>query len=1355
MNAEPSEGTQDSWRQREQLLERFEQAWLRGETPNLADYLPADGAEHRSLLIELVRVDIEFRRKAGLPAQIEQYLETFPELREETTTAAAPALGDDELPERVGRYRVERKIDGGGMGIIARVHDEDFERPLAMKVLREGVRSEPGMAERFLREARLTGQLQHPGVPPVQEMGKLPDGRPYFIMKLIKGKSLATLLKERKADDLPRFLSMFEQICQTLAYAHSHGIIHRDLKPANIMVGAFGEVQVMDWGLAKLLAPVKAQPAPADNTRQQPSTVFSLTTPTVAGSETVAGTVIGTPAYMAPEQARGESETLDLRCDVFGLGGILCEILTGEPPFASGNVLDHQRQSMKGDLSDTFTRLDQAGADGELVELAKQCLAPEKKNRAPHAGAVAQAVVHYQTALQQRLKEAEIDRAAAIVKAEEEKKRLQVERKNRRAVLGLATSLVLLVSGGSAAALWYQNDQVRQETEVALRRAEADRKQALSEAAIRQALDQAGQTRGAVHAVLQKPGGVFELLNHPENWEAQLKIAQAALDRAKALFGNSEEGVEPELGRTAEKLQTLLAQDDRDRLLAVRLEKIRMDRATWVDGKFNFRRAAEEYPKAFAGAGLAITGENLAHVAARIAGSSIKEELVAALDDWAYVGGWLRTKRVPEQVLAVARQAAPDPQWGDRVRRIDIWRSQQALSELAKAAPAVGPSPQTLVLVGNLLEEGTALRETWLRQAQARYPGDFWLNLDLASALGESNPAEAAGYYWAAIAVRPGSSPAYNNLGNALGHQKKLPEAIAAYQKAIDLDPKFATAYISLGMALRDKKKLPEAIAAFQKAIDLDAKNTKAYLNLGVVLYDQKRLAEAIAVFQKAIDLDPKYAKAYNNLGVALKDQKKLAEAIAAYQKAIDLDPKFATAYIGLGNALKNQKKLPEAIAAYQKAIDLDPKYAKAYNNLGVALKDQKKLAEAIAAYQKAIDLDPKDAMAYNNLGNALGDQKKLPEAIAAYQKAIDLDQKNATACYNLGLTLYSQQKLPEAIAAYQKAIDLDPKYAEAHCNLGHAFKEEGNFPEALKSLQRGHTLGSQRPKWPYPSANWVRQCQELLAMEKRLPLVLGNEEPANPGELLALAQMCQLYKKRHASAARLYQEAFQAQPRLADDLGKPHRYNAACAAALAGCGQGDEAAKLMDGEKTKLRGQARDWLQADLESYTKLLKAGNVGAVMSVIQRLAHWQKDDDLAGLRDVKGLAKLPDEEKQASQKLWTDVQQLHKDAQSRFSETRLQGTLSAKETSQVHEIKMTAGKTYMIDMESKAFDTFLKLEDPQGKLLAENDDISETNQNSRIVFTAPADGAYRIVATSFQRRGIGPYTLTVREFKGNKK
>jgi hypothetical protein len=160
------------------------------------------------------------------------------------------------LPDGVGdlgRYTFVDQVGKGGMGVIVRVHEPVLNRHLALKVLRAEHRGRADLVRRFLEEAQIAGQLQHPGVVPVHELGTLPDGRPFFTMKLVKGQTLAVLLKDRAApsESLSRFLSIFEQVCQALAYAHARQVIHRDLKPANVMVGAFGEVQVMDWGLAK------------------------------------------------------------------------------------------------------------------------------------------------------------------------------------------------------------------------------------------------------------------------------------------------------------------------------------------------------------------------------------------------------------------------------------------------------------------------------------------------------------------------------------------------------------------------------------------------------------------------------------------------------------------------------------------------------------------------------------------------------------------------------------------------------------------------------------------------------------------------------------------------------------------------------------------------------------------------------------------------------------------------------------------------------------------------------------------------------------------------------------------------
>src|SRR5262249_28314274 len=218
------------------------------------------------------------------------------------------------LPEQTGdRYQLSGEIARGGMGAVLRGRDVDLGRDLAVKVLLEKYVDRPEVARRFIEEAQIGGQLQHPGVVPVYDIGRFGE-RPFFTMKLVKGQTLAHLLAERTdhTQDRPRLLSIGLQVAQTLAYAHAKGVIHRDLKPANIMVGAFGEVQVMDWGLAKVLAEGGvADEERANRECERPEDVTTIRTARSIGStgsfgtNTEAGSLLGTPAYMPPEQAKG------------------------------------------------------------------------------------------------------------------------------------------------------------------------------------------------------------------------------------------------------------------------------------------------------------------------------------------------------------------------------------------------------------------------------------------------------------------------------------------------------------------------------------------------------------------------------------------------------------------------------------------------------------------------------------------------------------------------------------------------------------------------------------------------------------------------------------------------------------------------------------------------------------------------------------------------------------------------------------------------------------------------------------------------------------------------------------------
>lgn len=214
-----------------------------------------------------------------------------------------------------GRYEIVGRIGMGGMAHVERVHDHHLGRSVAMKVAREKLQSSAPARARFISEARIGAQLQHPGIVAVHELGVLDDGRPAFTMKEVMGRTLQDLLTEWP---LRRMLEAHRRVCETVAYAHSRGVSHRDLKPENVMLGEWGEVVVLDWGLAKV--------GIAEDHEDEVDTLGPAL-------QTRAGSISGTPAYMAPEQARGEVTAMGTRTDVYGLGAILYAILTGGPPY--------------------------------------------------------------------------------------------------------------------------------------------------------------------------------------------------------------------------------------------------------------------------------------------------------------------------------------------------------------------------------------------------------------------------------------------------------------------------------------------------------------------------------------------------------------------------------------------------------------------------------------------------------------------------------------------------------------------------------------------------------------------------------------------------------------------------------------------------------------------------------------------------------------------------------------------------------------------------------------------------------------------------------------------------------------
>jgi serine/threonine-protein kinase len=790
-----------------------------------------DGAERSAFLEKACDGNVPLKQ------HVERMLQVYPQLGTFLESPAVDLGSASTPPVRAGRFKLGQELARGGMGVVYLARDESLGRDVAVKVLHELYQVDSLVGQRFVDEARITAQLQHPGIPPVFEVGRLSDERPYLAMKLIKGRTLEELLKERAepASDRGRFLAMFAQICQAVGYAHSKHVLHRDLKPANVMVGAFGEVQVMDWGLAKLLPPGgPAAHEPAAATEAPCGTV--ILTARESDSATLAGSLLGTPSFMAPEQAGAELDRIDERADVFGLGAILCVILTGEPPYTGKTGDEVRLKAIRGTLGEAHARLDQCGADAKLVELCRGCLSAEREARPRDAGAVAVTIAGHLSDVEERSRQAERERAAAEVRAAEQRKR-------RRVQLALAAS-VLVLFGLVGFGLWWQE------------RAFAT---AAAEHAARDSRVRAGVAE-ALRETREQIEEAWKLSDFPDRMQQVTDAAMAALRRGDDFAsGGAPNEVTRDLDAAHHEVDELLRHNRLIQDLSATSHKFAELSTSSRDWSAPMRDYYPRIERALRDFGLDPLHDPVDGVANTIVSSRFRDVLLEAIRGWDWHGG-------PDRLGEIARLV--------RQKSGGAYARWQALLD-AKDVPGLvafaaspdglsfGPRVSLCLFLDLRDAKQFAACRALLRAIAERYPHNEWVHCDLAGICLDMQPpqyAEAIRHSSAAALLRPESAFFQLRLGDCYAGLGADAQAVACYRKAIELGHGAIGGYLHLGRALAKKKDWDGALAAVREAIRLQPGSAEAHTTQTLVLHAAGRHAEALKALVGAIREHPDLA---------------------------------------------------------------------------------------------------------------------------------------------------------------------------------------------------------------------------------------------------------------------------------------------------------------------------------------------------------------------------------------------------------------------------------------------------------------------------------------------------------------
>jgi serine/threonine protein kinase/Tfp pilus assembly protein PilF len=932
-------------------------------------------------------------------------------LQSPAAAAYSPTIAERPVTESpgtvIGAYKLLEQIGEGGFGVVFMAEQTaPVKRKVALKVIKPGMDTRQVIA-RFEAERQALAMMDHPNIAKVLDAGATETGRPYFVMELVRGVPITDYCDRHQLTPKLR-LDLFVTVCQAVQHAHQKGIIHRDIKPSNVLVTLHDDkpvVKVIDFGIAK-------------------ATSGQLTEKTLF---TGFAQLVGTPLYMSPEQASMAGLDIDTRSDIYSLGVLLYELLTGTTPFDKARlqeaafdevrriIREEEPQKPSTRLSSLGDTLPSVSAQrkmeprklsqlvrGDLDWIVMKALEKDRARRYETANGFAQDVQRYLA-----------DEAVQACPPSVGYRFRKFARRNKR-MLVTATLLgaMLLILAGSFG--WMAQSSANQR----FRNAEA----------VAALLDQCEDALRADRA-------------------DRAAIALEAAERRAADGGT-------------DNLADRLARCRADLQLLRELDAIDTFRWTWTqDQSPDPAVIAARWRPALAAWGVTPDVDPPTVTAKRVNESLIRDRVLTALDLWlalAEPSAWVR---------AVLQSADPDP-YRDAVRDAFAVRDDRALSALAGRPEALAQPARFAAVLGQLRERVTPeRRRAVLESALRARPGDLTLLVELGNSypafglagLGYSREeiGERVRWFQAAVAAHPENVGARNNLGNALQDRGDLDGAMACYEEALRLDPAFARGHFNMGIVLRDKGQLDAAIAACRKSLDLPS--AYAHSQLGYLLMKKGDREGAKAAFNAAIRLDPKDPEPHYHLGLALHEQGDTDGAIEAYRKAIEVDWRHVKAHNNLGAILCDVKRdYDGAIIAFTEAIRLAPTWALSHRNLGNALLGKGDLDAAIAAYEEAIRRDPKHTPAHNGLGNALQKKGMLGDAISAFRDAVRADPNSAEAhnalAWLLSVGSDALRDDKRAVAHATRACELT-RWQDPGCidTLAAAHAEAGDFDKAIE----------------------------------------------------------------------------------------------------------------------------------------------------------------------------------------------------------------------------------------------------------------------------------------------------------------